>query len=306
MELNELMAKLNENANPQGRLSVLFVQKNGLNYKSYTPEFTNEVQRKIIGVLTDRVQSFIDDGLEEVQFNPSGQLVGEYSTCTNGYVGNFDEVKNLFDEVIEEEIAADQISFLIHRLRVNRDDESVKYMYFFRRNPKMKNLRKGIWLRKIRDTYDVLDSELIGIDNYIDAIAYDGEIAFFSHISAERLFNLREKFTENAENVLGDINTGDTIENFDEFYLDCLNDARITRRLTKIHHNPQILELFHAHFDRATEVVELFDLNISFNDDSTKIIYEDKSQLTDITMLLRDAYYRTVLANRTGIDDYNN
>lgn len=306
MDLNDLRQQLEQNIDPQGRLSVLFVQKNGLIYRSYNPEVSNEVQGKIIEIFLSRIQSFIDDCLIEVPFNPSGQLVGEYSTCTNDYVGNFNEVEGLFNNFIDEEIAPDNITFLIHRLRVNQDDQPTKYLYFFRRNQKMKNLRKGFWMRKVRDTYDVLESELIGIDNFIDAIAYEGEISFFAHISAERIFNLREKFTENAETILRDINAGNTIENFEEFSVDCLNDARITRRLTKIYNNPQILELFHAHFDRAPEVVELFDLNISFNEDNTKIIYEDKSQLTDITMLLRDAYYRTVLANRTGIDDYNN
>lgn len=42
----------------------------------------------------------------------------------------------------------------------------------------MKKLRKGFWLQKIRNEYDVLDSELIGVDNFIDAIAYEDEIAF--------------------------------------------------------------------------------------------------------------------------------
>src|SRR5690606_29329291 len=119
----------------------------------------------------------------------------------------------------------------------------------------------------------------------IDAVAFEEEIAFFAHISAERLFNLREKFTENAINVLNDVEKGEKIENFSEFEEDCLEDARVIRRLTKMHSNPEIIKLFNDNFSNAPEVVKLFDLNVTFNENQTKIIYESKDQLTDITML---------------------
>lgn len=305
MNLTEVLEKLRDNEEPAGRLSVLFVNKQGIRYNAFNPQTSNDVQTNVVSLFIDNLVNIIDSNLEEVDFNPSGQLVDQYSVCDYDYVGNFEEVLDLFNNTSEEEFRADQISYLIFRLRVNKEDEPLKYVYLFRRNNKLKSIRKGFWIRKVTDTYSKLESDLIGIDGNIDAIAYDGELAFFAHIAAERFFNLREKFQQNAREILSEIRSGNTIENFDEFQEDCLNDARVTRRLTKMQSNPEIIELFHDHFENAEEVVELFDLNIIFNEDKSKILYTETSQLTDITMLMRDAYYRTVLADRKGIDDFN-
>lgn len=306
MDLKKVLDALRSNQNEDAKLTILFVQKSGINYKAYKPEVKNSVQKDIIKLFADYVETLIDNDLNEVKFNPSGQLNGEYSVCDYEYVGNFQQVINLFSEtLLEEELRPDQISFLIYRLRINEDTDENKYIYIFRRNHKLKSIRKGFWIRKVSELYSKLDSELIGIDGNIDAIAFEGELAFFSHFTAERFFNLRDKFIENAKEVLIEVQKGEKIDNFTEFEEDCLNDARVTRRLTKMKYTPEIVDLFHKHFENANEVVELFDLNISFNEDKSRIVYTDTSELTDITMLMRDAYYRTVLAKRKGIDDFN-
>lgn len=308
MELSEIKNLLEAYNEPEGRLSVLFVSKKGTEYEAFEPAITNDVQAKITKLFYENISSKeSDDNLNRVDFNPSGQENDEFSECHTSYVGNFDEVTNLYENAnTEDEIEPDDVSFLIFRLRVNDDREPVKYIYFFRKNYKLKSIRKGFWMRKVSDTFNILEgNKLMAIDGGIDAIAYGEKIIFFSHISAERIFNLREKFRENAQVVLEDVREGDKLSNFEQFKDDCLDDARIIRRLTKIQSNPQIIQLFHRHFDNAPEVVELFDLNIKFNEDRSKILYDNKDQLTHITMLMRDAYYRTVLANRKGVDDFN-
>ncbi|WP_054948965.1 Kiwa anti-phage protein KwaB-like domain-containing protein [Numidum massiliense] len=306
MNINEVAKMLEKNQESQGKLSVLFVSKKGTKYQAYQPQVSNKVQQDVIKLFKEHLETIIAKDLKEREFNPSGQPNDEYSVCSYEYVGNFHEVTSLYKNTKEEEMRADQINFLIFRLRINEDENPIKYLYLFRKNHKLKNIRKGFWIRKISDTYDKLsDSDLIGIDGSIDAIAFEDELAFFSHISAERIFNLREKFAQNARKVLNEIEDGGRIDNFDEFKEECLNDVRITRRLTKMHSNPRIVKLFHEYFSNAQEVVELFDLNISFNEDNTKIVYSHKDELKDITMLMRDAYYRTILADRKGIDDFN-
>ncbi|MFY2307655.1 Kiwa anti-phage protein KwaB-like domain-containing protein [Lysinibacillus fusiformis] len=306
MNLRDVENIIEAYPDPQGRLSVLFVSKRGLNYEAFNPTVSNEVQEKLMDIFLNTLRGFINEELTPSDFNPSGQETGTFSVCPQEYTGNFNEVIELFENVVQEELQVEDISFLIHRLRINNDNEDVKYLYLFRRNTKMKKLRKGFWLQKIRNEYDVLDSELIGVDNFIDAIAYEGEVAFFAHISAERIFNLREKFAENAQLVLEELRVFNVFDNFEEFVEDSLEDARVTRRLTKIHYNPAILQLFQANYENVPEVIEEFDLNINFDESSNKIIYGGREQLSDITMLIRDAYYKTVLANRKGVDDYNN
>ncbi|MBP1950278.1 Kiwa anti-phage protein KwaB-like domain-containing protein [Virgibacillus litoralis] len=306
MELTEIRTLLETYVEPEGRLSVLFVTKNGTKYTSFKPTVSNDVQKEVVKLFKDSVQSKINSDLAKVPFNPSGHENDEFSECQIEYLGNYSEVINLFDEPGTEEIEPDDVSFLIFRLRINKDQDPTKYLYLFRKNHKLKNIRKGFWMRKVNDTFNILEgSKLMAIDGWIDAISLEDEVIFFNHISAERIFNLREKYKENAEVGLEEVQRGNKIQNFDQFRDDCLEDARIIRRLTKIQSNPQIIELFHAHFSNAPEVVELFDLNIDFNTDKTQIVYADKDQLTHITMLMRDAYYRTVLANRKGVDDFN-
>lgn len=307
VDLDYIYQMLETYYEPEGRLSVLFVKKTGTKYESFFPSVANDVQNEIISLFLENISGKRNSDLEKIFFNPSGQENDQYSECRTDYVGNFEEVINLFDNAnIEEEIEPDNVSFLIFRLRVNNDNEDQKYLYFFRKNHKLKNIRKGFWMRKVSNTFNILEAnKLMGIDGSIDAVSDGGIIFFFSHISAERIFNLREKFKENAGAVLEKVEKGGKIENFNQFRDDCLDDARIIRRLTKIQSNPQIIELFHQHFHNAAEVVELFDLNIVFNKEKTKIVYDDKEQLTHITMLMRDAYYRTVLAERKGVDDYN-
>ncbi|WP_272033054.1 Kiwa anti-phage protein KwaB-like domain-containing protein [Oceanobacillus kimchii] len=306
MDLNFLEQKLNKYENPKGRLSVLFVNKTGINYESFRPSVSNNVQLEIVKLLKETVQYKRNSNLAAVSFNPSGHESDQYSVCNTDYVGNYQEVINLFDESNETEMLVDKISFIVFRLRINEDSEEQKFLYFYRKNHKLKSIRKGFWMRKIDKTFNILENdELVAIDGEIDAVSFNDKLLFFNHISAERIFNLREKFKENALSVLEQVKTGDRINNYEVFKEDCLDNARVVRRLTKIQSDSRIIDLFHSHFDNAPEVAELFDLNISFNKDKTKIIYEDKSQLTDITLLMRDAYYRTVLANRKGMDDFN-
>src|SRR5699024_6259579 len=108
---------------------------------------------------------------------------------------------------------------------INEENEKEKYIYIFRRNHKLKSIRKGFWIRKVSDLYSKLDSDLIGIDGKIDAIAFEEELAFFSHFTAERFFNLRGKFIENAKEVLLEVKKGNRIDNFEEFEESCLSDA---------------------------------------------------------------------------------
>lgn len=307
MELQDVQNLLERFTEPNGRLTALFVTKAGTRYKGFQPEITNDLQTEIVRLFKETIDSKEDNqNLNKIPFNPSGQENDEYSECSSDYVGNYQEVTSLFNNVATEEIEPDDVSFIIFRLRVNIEDEPPRFLYFFRKNHKLKTIRKGFWMRKVDHTFRKLEgNKLMAIDGGIDAVSLEDCILFFSHIAAERIFNLREKFRENATLVLNDQRVVEKIENFDQFQEDCLDDARIIRRLTKIQSNPMIIELFHEHFNNAPEVVELFDLNITFDDDRNSIIYEDKDQLTHITMLMRDAYYRTVLADRKGVNDFN-
>ncbi|MFD2705469.1 Kiwa anti-phage protein KwaB-like domain-containing protein [Salibacterium lacus] len=307
MELSRIQEYLRQYQNPEGRLSILLVKKDRNRYEANRPDISLRVQQEVVDLLKRRVEAFIsNDQLNQVQFNPSGHLRDEYSVCSYDYVGNFEEVVNLFNTYQQSQLDPENISFIAIRLRINDEYEDPEYVYFFKKHHKLRKIRNGFWMKRVNDTFDVIDdSALIPFDGDIDAIAFENEIAFFSHYMAERIFNLQAQFTRFAQYVLEEVRDGRRISNFDQFYDDCLQSGSIIRRLTKIQQNSRIIELFHEYFDNAPEVVDLFDLNIEFNDDLNQIVYEDKDQLKDITMLMKDAYYRTILADRKGRDDYN-
>lgn len=57
------------------------------------------------------------------------------------------------------------------------------------------------------------------------------------------------------------------------------------------------------HFENIREVVEMFSLEIELVDgDVPKIQYQDKSQRMDILRIINDAYYRSIIRERKGID----
>ena len=55
-------------------------------------------------------------------------------------------------------------------------------------------------------------------------------------------------------------------------------------------------------FENVPKVIEHFGLNIELNQSKDKIIYVDKTQIEDITLLMNDSYYETIIAGVPGID----
>src|SRR5690625_2511384 len=123
MDLKKILDLLKKYQESDARLTVLFVEKKGTKYQSYKPEVQNSVQKDIIKLFKEQLEENISRDLQEVNFNPSGHEVDEYSVCDYEYVGNYQEVIKLFDHPLEEEMDPDEISYLIFRLRINEDTE---------------------------------------------------------------------------------------------------------------------------------------------------------------------------------------
>ncbi|MBT2613851.1 MULTISPECIES: hypothetical protein [unclassified Bacillus (in: firmicutes)] len=56
-------------------------------------------------------------------------------------------------------------------------------------------------------------------------------------------------------------------------------------------------------FENVIQVIDIFGLNIELEDENTRLVYEDKSQMLDITRLMGDSFYRTWINNRDGFDE---
>ena len=60
------------------------------------------------------------------------------------------------------------------------------------------------------------------------------------------------------------------------------------------------LPIFFDNYDKVPELVTELGLDIDF-DEQGKLIYRERSQLFHIVNLLSDSYFKSLLANRTGI-----
>ena len=61
------------------------------------------------------------------------------------------------------------------------------------------------------------------------------------------------------------------------------------------------LPLFFENFDRVPGIVSELGLDIEFDKEENKLVYREKSQLFHIINLMSDAYFRSLLLDRTGL-----
>lgn len=124
-----------------------------------------------------------------------------------------------------------------------------------------------------------------------------------NHVSLERIFSIQAQYQEKAAQTLDLVRRADKIRNFDQFREDCLADGRITRALTKLLNEEGRIHQVFENFENVIRVIDIFELNIELEEGNTMLVYEDKSQLLDITRLMRDSFYRSLINNREGVDE---
>ena len=86
----------------------------------------------------------------------------------------------------------------------------------------------------------------------------------------------------------------------EQFSEDCTSDVRIMKRFTNIMTQGR-LPLFFQNFDKVPGIVQELGLDIEYDEDEGKLVYREKSQLFHIINLMSDAYFKSLLLDRTGI-----
>lgn len=301
MNINELIEVLNSN---DSEVRIYFTRKRGIKYISYSPQVGLTLQRKIKKFMAQYLDEFKD--VEQVNFSPVGYREGTIEVCDTSYINSYDDVLQSFsDENISREPISDDIinklNFYCLVISLNN-----RRIMFIRRVTKFKKLSSsGIFGRIKGNEFDEIDSTLLGIDGNIDIVINNDEVLILNHISLERVFSLSNQYLEKAQVAISLIRESNRIDNFDQFEEDCLNDRRITRTLTKMLTEENRLENCFSNFENVINVIDIFELDIDIDKSGEvdKIIYNDKEQLMDIIRLVRDSYYRSIINDRTGIDD---
>lgn len=233
-----------------------------------------------------------------VEYNAIGVLENEIEKISSSEIPMFSkfiesiEPENLYREI--DSLKIDKIGFYCIKVEWNS-----KAVYIFRQFQKLKKLRSGILTRIIDNTLNVIDNDFLGIDEYTDMIAFEDSLFLLNHISLERIFNYRDEFLRKTNEALGEILSKNILVNIEQFTYDCCSDIRIMKRFTNIM-TKERLPIFFDNYDKVPELVTELGLDIDF-DEQGKLIYRERSQLFHIVNLLSDSYFKSLLANRTGI-----
>lgn len=243
--------------------------------------------------------------MDVVEYNPTGYRDGTVEKYKTNDLADYKTIIDSFEasDYVDTEIDPDNYSF--YTFKITNEDDNFPDIMFVRRVTKFKKLHsKGIIARFNGRTLNKIESKLIGIDGEVDLIIVNKEIFILSHYSLERVFNLDEQFKDTASEFLNQTGLRDGIENFENFYDDCLNDGRYRKTLAKMANENISIDKIYQNHENIIATIDMFDLEIEYETTPRfSIIYKDKSQVIDILRILRDSYYRSIITEQIGVDD---
>lgn len=284
---------------------LFFVEKSRSGYTSYTPNTTKALRDKILDLILDYVKHRADDLVET--YNPVIHSDDSVESLPVDKIENFsDVIDTLKSSIISlDGVSPDSLTFYVLHLR---DKSETKNVYIFRRTTKFKKLNtSGFFGQFWNNTFNEFDSKLIGIDGFADIIVLDGKAFIFSHIALDRIFRMKEQYSQKAAEALKKLKSKSRIANFDDFEDDCLSDLRVQKTLTKLLAEEDVLDNALNDFGPIKETIETFDLDIDIisnaaGEEQLNYSPHDKINLMSILQIIRDAYYISTIQKRKGID----
>lgn len=298
-KLSMILDRLNSITNNTS-ISIYFTQKTRLGYTTFKPNVNSSLLSELVELIKDSIEAHISVDIEN--FNPITYKDGIIERCDVEYVGNFKEVLDSFSDPDYVETGMNVNNLTFYCIEVNDGDSVYR---FFRRVTKFRRLSaSGILAWFSGNELNKMEQQMLGLDGFIDLVCADDEIYIFNHIALERIFRLNEKYTSKAKEALSVLKSADGISNFDQFEEDCLSDQRYHKTLSKmIDCNDNLGDVF-KNFSSILQVIDMFDLDIEVEEgDKPRLRYDDKKQRMDILRIINDAYYRSIIGKRTGIDD---
>ena len=299
MAISELLT-LSRNVKSDRRSNVTeiyFVRKQKQAYRSFKPQMSADVQQDILEMILPVLEGQLER-LHLVNYNPIGvadeemeELTAENVPQVNAFLTSINEDELLLDE---ENLDLKNIAFYCLRITYNGNE-----LYLFRQFSKLRRLRKGYLTRLQNNQLVAMEKEFIGIDEIVDIVLFNGRLYILNHISLERVFNYRDEYLKVTHTAMDEIFSKGVLANIEQFSEDCSRDVRAMQRITDIMAKDR-LPLFFENFDKVPDIVSSLGMDIQFNADG-KLIYRDKGQLFPIIYLMSDAYFKSLLAERTGI-----
>lgn len=282
---------------PENSVSIYFSRRTSSKYITHQPTASNDVQQEIVNTMLPYVENQLEANTI-VTYNPVGVVDGEIESMQSD---NVPLVQEFLNSISTENIFKDMSTLRIDKIGFYSIEIALgeEKLYLFRQFQKLKKLRKGYMTRIVNDELIALENDFLGIDETTDIIVFGNEIYLLNHISLERIFEYKDEFLKKTSEALGEILQKNVIANIEQFTEDCCRDVRITKRFTNIMTKGR-LPLFFDNYDKVPEIVEELGLDIDFDEDG-RLVYKEKSQLFHIINFFSDSYFKSLLANRTGI-----
>ncbi|MBU5981276.1 DUF4868 domain-containing protein [Lactobacillus helveticus] len=275
--------------------------KDGYKLKAINPTISNNLSSQIKEIVHEEVRRH--DQLPLKTYNILGACDDIVEKAD--YAEYTDKIKELTDEMDDPEnissIKSEEYNFLVYEFS-KKDSEKI---IAIRRTKSFKKFAQGIaGVLAGSDFNQLKNKNVLGTDNLVDILITLDKIYIFQHISFERVFDLKNEFKEQAEDLLNDTKLAleTHVQNYESFKEQALKNGNYVRRLAKIRTKSTNQMLFLQHMDKTKEAIQEFDLNIKVLKDD-KISFEDESQISDIIHLMQDSYYRTIIGDQKGIDE---
>lgn len=276
-------------------ISIKFVKK--IKKIVNEPQMTMELKRNILKMLIPYIEKELEKN-NLVNYDPLGCMDNEIELIDAEKVistDSRDEANvNYLAEINEKKFDWGSVDYYV--VSVEKGEEVIK---LYRQFPKLRRLRKGIFLQAFMDELVQMESEFIGLDESVDILEWEGKLIVFNHIALERIFGYKDLFERNTVTALSIIRENNIFADMDMFEQDCMRNVRIMKRLTSVVLKNR-LKLFFDNYDKVPEIVKENNLKIDF-DAEGKIVYKDKTELYRITNLMADSYFRSLLLDRLGV-----
>ncbi|WP_409966903.1 DUF4868 domain-containing protein [Bengtsoniella intestinalis] len=299
-DLKKILSKI-DTSRPDNCMELYFSHRisNGENikYVTHKPAISSDVQNEIWRTMFSYVNTQLAE-LSLVEYRPEGALDGELESISMEAIPAVDVfMQSLTKEKIKMDLSSLKVQSIdFYCVKITVDSEN---LYLYRQFPKMKRIRKGFITSIIDNELNVINNDILGIDGIVDMIGFNDTLYLLNHISLERIFNYRDEFLKKTKEALGQILSENVIENIELFTSDCVGDIRVMKRFTSIM-TKERLPLFFENYERVVEIVTDLELDIQFTEDG-RLIYREKSQLFHIINLMSDSYFKSLIAQRTGV-----
>lgn len=291
MEIENIINSINEWEN----VKLFFgFQNKSKEYITLSPNIENNLKNDIHDIVINAISKY--KNLEKREYNPVGALDGTIEYISRTQFGSVNKLMRSLDNPDSGELNPENFAFTIYQIDINQD----RY-FFFRRFNKLKSFRKGLFgFFQDSQFKSIKDKSVLGLDDKIDLIIHNEEVLILYHTAFERIFNLDNEFLKNAEKVLANEVFKENIENYESLKEDILNNMNYVKRVSKLLDSESKFLFLHD-IKRTEKIIKNLDLDIKIK--KGKLIYNNKTQITNFINLMKDAFYRTLIGETIGLDE---